>query len=134
MEDYRRQEEDKKRWAGQSSVRPGSARIKDRKNDENAADPESGLTENEENTADHEAGLAGEDDPTCREYGVGYQVPRLPSRPKMPSQQEKEEHEATGHACYRSWCEHCVSGRVASIIVAAAKKAKLQKSPSITCI
>jgi len=29
----------------------------------------------------------------------------------MPSKQEKEEHEATGHACYRSWCEHCVAAK-----------------------
>ena len=29
----------------------------------------------------------------------------------MPSRQEVEEHEATGHARYRSWCEHCVAAR-----------------------
>ena len=39
------------------------------------------------------------------------QGPRLPNRPKAPSKQEREEHEATGHACYRSWCEHCVAAR-----------------------
>ena len=58
------------------------------------ADPGSGLT--------GEAEMDGEGDSSGEEHGVEYQVPRMPSRPKMPSQQEKEEHEATGHACYRS--------------------------------
>ena len=30
--------------------------------------------------------------------------------PKEPTQQEREEHEAT-HLPYRSWCKHCVRGR-----------------------
>ena len=148
MEDHRWQEGgpegrevDKKRWAGQSSVRPGGARTTrpkekdekaaDRKNEEETADPGSGPTETEEKAeeaADPESGptgteVDGEDRRRARyvraraqessdeEHGVEYQVPRMPSRPKMPSQQEKEEHEATGHACYRSWCEHCVAGR-----------------------
>ena len=28
-----------------------------------------------------------------------------------PTQAEQDEHYATGHAAYRSWCEHCVKGR-----------------------
>ena len=31
--------------------------------------------------------------------------------PPKPSRAEVEEHYATGHAAYRSWCEHCVAGR-----------------------
>ena len=31
--------------------------------------------------------------------------------PAKPSRAEQEEHYATGHAAYRSWCEHCVRGR-----------------------
>ena len=29
--------------------------------------------------------------------------------PRMPSDRERREHEAT-HCPYRSWCEHCVRG------------------------
>ena len=32
------------------------------------------------------------------------------SSPKEPTQQERDEHEAT-HLPYRSWCKHCVRGR-----------------------
>ena len=31
--------------------------------------------------------------------------------PAKPTQAEQVEHHATGHAAYRSWCEHCVKGR-----------------------
>ena len=37
--------------------------------------------------------------------------PRMPALAKAPSLQEQEEHAATGHACYRSWCIHCVYGK-----------------------
>eukprot|EP00971_Amphidinium_carterae_P149742 2968747-Amphidinium_carterae.1 len=35
----------------------------------------------------------------------------MPRRPGQPSASEREAHEATGHACYRVWCSHCVQGR-----------------------
>ena len=42
---------------------------------------------------------------------VEMQRPRLPQRPPMPSINEREEHEASGHAVYRIWCEHCVAAK-----------------------
>ena len=53
-----------------------------------------------------------------REMGVpsdgGEEVvaPRVPPVPAKPTQAEQDEHCATGHAACRSWCEHCVKGRV----------------------
>ena len=38
-------------------------------------------------------------------------APREPPVPAKPTQAEQDEHYATGHAAYRSWCEHCVKGR-----------------------
>ena len=35
-------------------------------------------------------------------------APRVPPVPAKPTQAEQDEHYATGHAAYRSWCEHCV--------------------------
>ena len=35
---------------------------------------------------------------------VEEQKPKLPSKISAPSQQDKEEHEAAGHATYRPWC------------------------------
>ena len=35
----------------------------------------------------------------------------MPPVPAKPTQAEQDEHYATGHAAYRSWCEHCVKGR-----------------------
>ena len=52
-----------------------------------------------------------------REMGVpsdgGEEViaPRVPPVLAKPTQAEQEEHDATVHAAYRSWCEHCVKGR-----------------------
>ena len=45
--------------------------------------------------------------------GDGEEViaPRVPPVPAKPTQAEQDEHYATGHAAYRSWCEHCVKGR-----------------------
>ena len=45
------------------------------------------------------------------EAAVEMQKPRMPHRPKMPSATEREEHEASGHAVYRTWCEHCVAAK-----------------------
>ena len=38
-------------------------------------------------------------------------APRVPPVTAKPTQAEQDEHYATGHAAYRSWCEHCVKGR-----------------------
>ena len=38
-------------------------------------------------------------------------APRVPPVPAKPTQAEQDEHYATSHAAYRSWCEHCVKGR-----------------------
>ena len=37
-------------------------------------------------------------------------APRVPPVPAKPTQAEQDEHYATGHAAYCSWCEHCVKG------------------------
>ena len=36
---------------------------------------------------------------------------RVPPVLAKPTQAEQDEHYDTGHAAYRSWCEHCVKGR-----------------------
>ena len=38
-------------------------------------------------------------------------MPSVPPVPAKPTQAEQDEHGATGHAAYRSWCEHRVHGR-----------------------
>ena len=35
----------------------------------------------------------------------------VPKPPTAPSHHELDEHEATGHVQYRSWCAHCVRAR-----------------------
>ena len=39
------------------------------------------------------------------------QPQRIVRDPGMPSQKDIDEHEAGGHAEYRTWCEACVEGR-----------------------
>ena len=39
------------------------------------------------------------------------QKPIQPSMVRTPSQAEQEEHFASGHATYRSWCPHCVAAK-----------------------
>ena len=56
--------------------------------------------------AAHSSGQNNEDDMDVEE-----QKPKLPSKISAPSQQDKEEHEAAGHATYRPWCPHCVAGK-----------------------
>ena len=116
MENHREQEEchgtpevNKKQLAGQTSVSPGD--VPEEKSA--GADPLHGQTPDTDPLNGQIPGSQGEeDDPRLRDCGVESQVPRLPpSRPKMPPKQEREGHEATGHACYRSWCEHCVAAR-----------------------
>ena len=38
-------------------------------------------------------------------------APRVPQVLAKPTQAGQDEHYATGHAAYRSWCVHCVKGR-----------------------
>ena len=38
-------------------------------------------------------------------------APRVPPVPSKPTKTEQDEHYTTGHAAYRSWCEHFVRGR-----------------------
>ena len=45
------------------------------------------------------------------EDAVEMQRPRLPCKSPMPSMLERDEHEASGHAVYRTWCEHCVAAK-----------------------
>ena len=56
---------------------------------------------------EEEAGAA----PSQEGQGEGLAVPRLPRLPDEPSAREVAEHEATGHAVYRSWCRHCVAAK-----------------------
>ena len=37
--------------------------------------------------------------------------PKLVKAPEDPTQEEIDEHEATGHVIYRSWCRNCIAGR-----------------------
>ena len=39
------------------------------------------------------------------------EIPRVRVNPKSPTSREKQEHEDSGHAVYRSWCAACVEGR-----------------------
>ena len=39
------------------------------------------------------------------------EIPRVRMNPKNPTGREKQEHEDSGHAVYRSWCAACVEGR-----------------------
>ena len=53
----------------------------------------------------------GQDEGGGADESVEMQRPKLPTRPYTPSAQEREEHEAGGHAVYRSWCEHCIAAK-----------------------
>ena len=46
-----------------------------------------------------------------KDENLEMQKPTLPTRPEVPSLTEREEHEASGHAVYRSWCEHCIAAK-----------------------
>ena len=38
------------------------------------------------------------------------EIPTVRMNPKNPTSGEKQEHEDSGHAVYRSWCAACVEG------------------------
>ena len=39
------------------------------------------------------------------------EIPRVRRNPMNPPSREKQEHDDSGHAVYRSWCAACVEGR-----------------------
>lgn len=43
--------------------------------------------------------------------GEELRAPKVLRAPKAPTSREIEEHEATGHAVFRSWCGHCVRAK-----------------------
>ena len=51
-----------------------------------------------------------EDDQCVRCGEESVIIPKTARRPRVPTQKEREEHNAT-HLPYQSWCEHCVAGR-----------------------
>ena len=59
----------------------------------------------EESRADVEMGSEEDEEPLEAE------VPRVRMNPKNPTSREKQDHEDSGHAVYRSWCAACVEGR-----------------------
>ena len=58
-----------------------------------------------ESRADVEMGNDEDEDPLEAE------IPGARMNPKNPTSREKQEHEDSGHAAYRSWCAACVEGR-----------------------
>ena len=58
-----------------------------------------------ESPADVEMGNEEDEEP------FGAEIPRVRLNPKNPTGREKQEHEDSGHAVYRSWCVACVEGR-----------------------
>ena len=38
-------------------------------------------------------------------------IPRRAVSPEDPTEAEVEAHKLSGHACFRSWCRHCIRGR-----------------------
>ena len=58
-----------------------------------------------ESRADVEMGNDEDEEPLEAE------IPRVRMNPKNPTSREKQEHEDSGHAVYRSWCAACVEGR-----------------------
>ena len=45
------------------------------------------------------------------EQGEEQARPRILKAPHEPSQNEIDEHEAMGHAVYRSWCKVCIAAK-----------------------
>ena len=45
------------------------------------------------------------------EESLEAEIPRVGMNPKNSTSREKQEHEDSGHAVYRSWCAACVEGR-----------------------
>ena len=58
-----------------------------------------------ESRADVEIGNEEDEEPLEAE------IPRVRMNTKNPTSREKQEHEDSGHAVYRSWCAACVEGR-----------------------
>ena len=58
-----------------------------------------------ESCADVEMGSEEDEEPLEAE------IPRVKMNPKNPTSREKQEHEDSVHAVYKSWCAACVEGR-----------------------
>ena len=54
-----------------------------------------------------DVGMGNEED----EEPLEAEIPKVRMNPKSPTSREKQEHEDSGHAVYRSWCAACVEGR-----------------------
>jgi len=52
-----------------------------------------------------------QDQPAGSDQGYESQKPRIPHKVHEPTKQELDEHIATGHASYRTWCPHCVKAK-----------------------
>ena len=57
--------------------------------------------------ADHRVG----EEESQRETPGEARVPRSLRQPRDPTGKERSDHEAAGHATFRSWCDSCVRGR-----------------------
>jgi hypothetical protein len=66
--------------------------------------------ENKVNKGAIEVGSFDDDDEKSVEEEFGTRVTKKMQDPKLPTQEEVEEHSKT-HLPYRSWCRHCVRGR-----------------------
>ena len=52
--------------------------------------------------------------------------PKLVKAPEDPTQEEIDEHEATGHVIYRNWCRHCMGEQLDNRTEQEAKSRKLE--------
>ena len=57
------------------------------------------------------AGNPAGPEPNESEVGDEVQASRARLGPQQPTEQDRADHEASGHVAYRSWCRHCVSAR-----------------------
>ena len=73
--------------------------------DRDAAPVGDGIEPVGESRADVEMGNEEDEEPLDAE------IPRVRMNAKNPTRREKQEHEDSGHAVYRSWCAACVEGR-----------------------
>ncbi len=81
-------------------------------------DSASQVAEDHEGEAHEEAGSGGGCEEAtngeAQEREIGSEEVRQPqvaSQPYLPSKDERDVHDAMGHAQFRSWCEPCVEGQ-----------------------
>ena len=51
------------------------------------------------------------EEPVEEDSESGRRAVKRMHNPRLPSEREVQEHFASGHLPYRSWCHHCVRGR-----------------------